>query len=97
MLKVYTEAVIKIVESVHFSNDMGEPVDYFIAYLKDDEGGVVKVNCGKNNFSEFEGLDGTCEIEVREGQIGGTFKLKLVGFEEKKTKEKGKTTEEIKF
>jgi len=77
-MKLYTNATIKITERNSFDNEKGETVEYGIAYIKDSDEGVLKVNTGKTNFGEFEGQEGVAVLNARDD--GGRIKLSLVEF-----------------
>lgn len=82
-MKLYSNATIKICEKNSFENDEGENIEFYGAYLKDDEGQVVKISSGKRDLSEFEGQQGVVVLNVRND--GGGIKLSLVDFRPEET------------
>jgi len=79
-MRLYTNAKIVAVEtnSAPDKERPGETIEWFTNYLKNSEGGMLKVN-SSTSFEEFEGQSGGCSIEVTERQ-GGGYKLSLKKF-----------------
>jgi hypothetical protein len=77
-MKVYTNITIKITERNSFDNDAGETIEYGSAYIKGEDGSVLKLSTGKKDFSEYEGQEGLAVLNVRED--GKHLKLSLIEF-----------------
>lgn len=78
-MKLYAEVQIKIVEKREFTGANGEPVEYYVNYLKDENQSVLEVSSGRLNLSEHEGQEGLAEFRAQETREKG-LKLTLVGF-----------------
>jgi len=77
-MKLFTNAVLKIVESEQFAGENGETVKFFKNYLKNPEGEMLIAN-SKRDFSALEGQRGVATLFVREREKGG-FKVSLDEF-----------------
>jgi len=76
-MKVYTEARLLAVEHNSFKDNEGKTVEFYVNFLKDEDG-VIKVNSSKD-FSIQEGETGVARIFVREG-ADNRVKLSLKEF-----------------
>lgn len=75
-MKLYTNAKILAVETNNFSDEQGRTIEFYTNFIKDEEGAVLKINSGKEDFSKYEGKTGVLGIEIREQN--GQIKAKLV-------------------
>jgi len=73
-MQLQTNAEIKIVEKNTFPDEAGNTIGYFTAYLKNDEGEVLKIN-SKKDLSPFEGQNGVVTVWLRDQ--GGKTQLLL--------------------
>lgn len=77
----HANITLKVTEKNSFNNkETGELVTFYSAYVKDSDGAVLKLNCGKNDFSSSEGKTGVGTINARE--VDGHIKLTLIDFRE---------------
>jgi len=79
-MNLFANAEVKIVEKQSFTDEGGTTVEYFVNYIKNDEGEVLELN-SKNDYTEFEGKTGVVKIRARKQETRG-FKLTMVGFVE---------------
>jgi len=78
-MKLFTEGTIKIVEKNNFSDQEGKTVEFYTVFLKNEDGEVLEINSGKEDFSNMEGEYGVATINARK-RDGGGYKLSLVAF-----------------
>jgi len=78
-MKLFTNAVLKIVEKEQFAGENGETIEFFKNYLKNPDGEMIVAN-SKNDFSAQEGEKGVATLLVREREKGG-FKVSLDSFQ----------------
>jgi len=77
-MKLYAKVRVLAVEENSFKNNENQEIKFCKNYLKDDEGSVIELNSGKQNFSEFEGKEGVGEFEAR--MVNDKWQLKLRSF-----------------
>jgi len=79
-MKVFANARVIVCEEQNATDEQGTAFNWFTVYLKDETGSVLKINSGKNNFSDFEGENGIVEIDLFEDQNTKKLKAKAVAF-----------------
>jgi len=84
-MKLFTNAVLKIVEKEQFAGENGETIEFFKNYLKNPDGEMLIAN-SKHDYSDLEGEKGVATLLVRDREKGG-FKVSLDAFEKGDFKE----------
>jgi len=79
-MRVFTNARIVSASQNNGKDDEGKAFTWFSVFLKNDEGEVLEVSSGNNNFEEFEGESGVVELEIRKQD--NKTKVKMVSFKE---------------
>lgn len=77
-MNLYGEVTIKIVEKCSFETELGEKIEYFNNFLKDESGAVLELTSGKKDFTRCEGKTGVATFSARESN--GKLKLSLINF-----------------
>lgn len=77
-MKAYANGRI-ITASENTGNDEnGKEFKWNTVFVKDQDGAVIEMSSGSQNFDQFEGDTGVCEFEIRKD--GPKIKVKFVGF-----------------
>jgi len=76
----YTRGTIKISEEQEpFNDENGQEIKYCINYIKFDDGKLIEVN-SKDNYTEYEGQEGICQLKFVPLFNAKGFKITLTGF-----------------
>lgn len=85
----YAKGTIKISEEADpFQDENGQEVKYNVNYIKFDDGRVVELN-SRDNFSQYEGKEGICKLNLYPNFNAKGYKVTLAGFKVDETDDLG--------
>jgi len=84
-MRVFTNARIISASQNNGKDEEGKAFTWFTVFLKNDEGEVLEVSSGNNNFEEFEGESGVVELEIRKQDQ--KTKVKMLSFKAEEDEE----------
>lgn len=64
-MRLYANVRVLALDKKNFADEDGKTVEYYEAYLKDEEGSVLRVSAGVKDRTEHEGANGVGVFEFR--------------------------------